>query len=98
MRDNVGKVIFISVGMIILVILGILIFMTKKERDAQDTTYESFSWNTGVTTVATTRQGALDQDEMDPEAPAIRDETDEVDPGAVTVPTSEPIVLPPMTN
>ena len=96
MRDNVGKVIFISVGMIILVILGILIFMTKKERDAQDTTYESFSWNTGVTTVATVNP-AWDQAESDPEEELIMKQTEDVDPSASTVPSSAEVVLPPVS-
>ena len=93
MRDNVGKVIFISVGMIILVILGILTFLTKKERDAQDTTYESFSWNTGVTTVATNTNG-LDGASFSPNESLVIDETAETDPDTATVPTSAEITFP----
>ena len=95
MRDNVGKVIFISVGMIILVILGILILMTKKERDAQDTTYESFSWNTGVTTVATTNN--IDSAGFSPNESLVIDETAETNPDTATVPTSAEVTFPYVT-
>jgi len=75
MRNNRIRNIFIIAGIAIVLVIGVLVFITMKGKKNQGTTYPTSTWNTGESVQVSGPNGS-DFDEIDPFKDIVLDETD----------------------
>ena len=90
-----GEIIFIVISVILLVVIGFLIATTKPKGTTQSS-YSSFSWNTGES-VEITYEPTYETEEGAPDLDPAAEPSVEIHPEDYITPTASDIVLPPVS-